>query len=57
MEQRLQMAAPIPVYRFRTCCHTECGARATKNLPDDCLVIHMGCQYQPPFDPKPISES
>ena len=51
-EQKLQMAAPIPVYRVRTCSHPECGARAPRNPPTDCLVIRLGCKYEPPFKPR-----
>ena len=49
LEQRLQMAAPIPVFRIRTCIHPECGPRKPKNLPEDALVIVMGCKHEMPL--------
>jgi hypothetical protein len=45
-----QTAKPIPTIRIRTCSHPECGVLCTTatKLPQDALLIQMGCKYLSP---------
>jgi hypothetical protein len=51
VEQRLKMAAPIPVFRVRSCMHPECGATKPRNAPPDALFIYLGCKHSIPGTP------
>ena len=44
----LQAQAGIPVLLIAPCGHPECGDPPPHHLPDDALVVHMGCAHQCP---------
>ena len=54
---RLQakVAAGVTVLRIRSCEHEECGGRAPAELPDNCLVIKLGCLHQIPQVAPPVA--
>ena len=54
---RLQakVAAGVTVLRIRSCEHEECGARAPQELPENALVIRLGCLHRIPQVAPPVS--
>ncbi len=45
LEASAHRTAPIAVFRVAQCGHEECGCRPPAELPEDALLIQMGCQY------------
>ena len=39
---------PIQAIRYRTCEHPECGPQKPSELPQDALLLELGCQYEIP---------
>ena len=48
LEQRHLKCQPINVIRFAPCGHECCGDRMPDNVPDDALVITLGCKFDVP---------
>ena len=48
LETRLLRSSPITVLRVARCGHEACGCALPAELPEDALVIELGCQYEIP---------
>ena len=56
LEGRLSAATQIPVFRVCHCGHDSCGRPLPDALPDDALVIELGCGFEVPQISIPVDQ-
>lgn len=52
----LRMQAGIPVLMVASCGHPECGTPRPDDLPDDALIVELGCSHEVPQVTAPTDE-
>ena len=56
LQGELRMQAGIPVLLVARCGHPECGPAPVADLPDDALVVELGCAHEVPQIEAPVDE-
>lgn len=52
LQGELRMQAGIPVLFIARCGHAECGPAPTADVPEEALVVELGCSHEiPQIDP------
>ena len=57
LQGELRMQAGVPVMLVARCGHPECGAAPGADVPDDALVVELGCAHEVPQVEAPVDEA
>ena len=56
LQGELRMQAGIPVLLVADCGHPECGPSRPDEIPEDALVVALGCSHEVPQVEAPLDE-
>lgn len=56
LQGELRMQAGIPVLLVAQCGHAECGPARPETVPDDALVVELGCSHEIPQVEAPVDD-
>ena len=56
LQGELRMQAGVPVLLVAHCGHPECGPARPEEIPEDALVVELGCAHEVPQIEAPVDE-